>query len=128
MFCYTLKCVSTLVSPYSAWRFFLQLTTIGLGKLANVKELIDISSEPKSSHVFTAFLDTLPDIMDDIVKGVCSGILINKARVISILRSCPSKQIDTVDLKRIRLQGEGGGGEGLRFYWLPIYRITNSKM
>ncbi|KAK3752929.1 hypothetical protein QZH41_016965 [Actinostola sp. cb2023] len=51
-----------------------QLTTIGLGKLANVKELIDISSEPKSSHVFTAFLDTLPDILDDIVKGVCSDI------------------------------------------------------
>lgn len=50
-----------------------KVTTIGLGKQANVRELINIASEPKSEHVFTAFLDTLPNAMDDIVQEVCRG-------------------------------------------------------
>lgn len=50
-----------------------KVTAIGLGKQANVRELINIASEPKSEHVFTAFLDTLPNAMDDIIQGVCRG-------------------------------------------------------
>ena len=50
-----------------------KITAIGLGKQANVRELINIASEPKSEHVFTAFLDTLPNAMDDIVQEVCRG-------------------------------------------------------
>ena len=46
---------------------------MGLGKLANVRELISAASEPKAEHVFTAFLDTLPDNMDNIVQGICKG-------------------------------------------------------
>ena len=50
-----------------------KITAIGLGKQANVRELITVASEPKSEHVFTAFLDTLPDSMDQIIEGVCKG-------------------------------------------------------
>lgn len=50
-----------------------KVTAIGLGKQANVRELITIASEPKSEHVFTAFLDTLPDTMDQIIQGICKG-------------------------------------------------------
>ena len=49
------------------------ITCVGLGKEANVRQLINIASEPKSEHVFTAFLDTLPNTMDDIVQSVCRG-------------------------------------------------------
>ena len=52
-----------------------KVTTIGLGKQANVRELITVASEPKSEHVFTAFLDTLPNAMDEIIQGVCRGNL-----------------------------------------------------
>ena len=48
---------------------------MGLGKLANVRELISASSEPKAEHVFTAFLDTLPDnIVQGIYKGKCVAV------------------------------------------------------
>lgn len=50
-----------------------KVTAIGLGKQANVRELINVASEPKSEHVFTAFLDTLPNAMDEIIQGVCRG-------------------------------------------------------
>ena len=50
-----------------------KVTAIGLGKQANVRELITVASEPKSEHVFTAFLDTLPNAMDEIIQGVCRG-------------------------------------------------------
>lgn len=50
-----------------------KVTAIGLGKQANVRELINVASEPKSDHVFTAFLDTLPNAMDDIIQGICRG-------------------------------------------------------
>ena len=50
-----------------------KVTAIGLGKLANVRQLINTASEPKAEHVFTAFLDTLPNTMDEIVQGVCRG-------------------------------------------------------
>ena len=50
-----------------------KVTAIGLGKQANVRELINVASEPKSEHVFTAFLDTLPNAMDEIIHGVCRG-------------------------------------------------------
>lgn len=50
-----------------------KVTAIGLGKQANVRELITVASEPKSEHVFTAFLDTLPSAMDEIIQGICKG-------------------------------------------------------
>lgn len=50
-----------------------KVTAIGLGKQANVRELITVASEPKSEHVFTAFLDTLPNAMDEIIQGICKG-------------------------------------------------------
>ncbi|XP_022803120.1 uncharacterized protein LOC111340522 isoform X2 [Stylophora pistillata] len=52
-----------------------KVTAIGLGKQANVRELINIASEPKSEHVFTAFLDTLPNAMDDIIQEVCRDVM-----------------------------------------------------
>ncbi|XP_068706122.1 uncharacterized protein [Montipora foliosa] len=52
-----------------------KITAIGLGKQANVRELITVASEPKSEHVFTAFLDTLPDSMDQIIEGVCKDVI-----------------------------------------------------
>lgn len=64
-----------------------KITAIGLGKQANVRELINIASEPKSEHVFTAFLDTLPNAMDDIVQEVCRGEKVEYGRFI-----CPSFQ------------------------------------
>ena len=54
-----------------------RITAVGLGKLARVNELINVASEPKSEHVFTAFFerDTLPRTIDGIVQAVCKGNL-----------------------------------------------------
>ncbi|XP_032219271.2 uncharacterized protein LOC5518731 isoform X2 [Nematostella vectensis] len=77
-----------------------KVTAIGLGKLANVKELIEIASEPKSSHVFTAFLDTLPERMDEIVTGVCSdvkGNLRERKEPCFCSANKPAKQDETLE-------------------------------